>query len=794
MLHLLKTWAPFALLVAWVGLVVADARAVDFFSAEPGPRVKGHANLDCKKCHAEGVGGGIERNKCLGCHDHRDLKARIDAGEGLHARKEYQKNCEKCHADHKGEKAQIIDWRPYGGRDSFPHELTGYELEGAHKRVKCVDCHTKKFDKSGSPKLIGLDQKCLSCHQDVHNFASTRKELMECKACHTYDARSISSQNQILKTFNHAKTAEYALKGAHDDIRCVECHPGGKIFKMSSRPQGCISCHKDVHKNTYTAEGRSCDKCHAEEKANWKDYKFDHNKTEFPLTFQHAKTSCQKCHPKEVVPNPSINCIGCHREDDIHIVNGVDRFEKIECNKCHQPSGFKGSNVSFSHGAETKMELTGRHATVACTECHRVKGKATAEDTFERFKSTQCVDCHSHATEHDGQFNDNPGMCTKCHVPGSDNLRLPSHDKLSSVFAQAGSHAAVSCEKCHDEGLKKLKVGADCISCHEDKHNGTLGGGPDCKKCHTEGFAFQQVNFDHNTQTKYPLTGRHASVSCAKCHSTAPASYAVKETQCVSCHGGQDIHAGKLGNDCAKCHTTQGGALKFNHNTMTKYALTDAHARAQCVGCHFVEKTKNDPTPQVDWTFRSQGTSCKDCHGDPHGILAASTCARCHGTDDWRTRIVDRYHDVPPFSLAGQHDNLECTKCHGGAVDRTGTGTQCWTCHKQDDIHAGALRNCAQCHRVQGWMPSSFTHATTGFPLQGVHRVLDCRQCHGNNVYSGMSTECISCHMQDFLDPVGENYHWNLPDPNCLPCHNQISWKRKVPGGKQGQGLRRGLE
>jgi len=772
-------------------LLAAGPAHADFFDNEPGVRIKGHQGLDCKKCHTEEANGDVDRNRCLSCHDHRDLRAEIDAKKGVHARKEFLKSCGKCHADHKGAAANVIDWKPLGGRDAFDHSMTGYELQGAHAKAKCTDCHKAKFAKSGTPRFLGLDQKCLSCHEDIHNFTSTRRELSDCTLCHTFDARAVGTPKQIARTFNHDKVTGFGLRGAHDDLKCTSCHAGGKSFKMAQKPQGCASCHKDPHKNVYTAENRTCEKCHAEENASWKQFRFDHNKTRFPLTFSHGKQGCTKCHSATAAASPSMECISCHKKDDPHVVGGVDRFAAVACIKCHTPAGFN-KPVPFEHNKETRMELAGRHAQVSCTTCHRARPKdqvTTPEDAFEKFKDGSCIGCHAHENAHQKSFHEQPDICVKCHVPGTDNLKIPAHNKLTNAFAQAGAHQAVSCEKCHGEGLKKLKVGSDCTSCHEDKHNGTLGGPKDCVRCHTEGMAFKLVKFDHTRDTKYPLQGRHAAVACAKCHQKAPASYQVPDKNCAACHAGQDIHAGKLGNTCDKCHTPTGGAPKFNHNTMTRFQLADAHARSQCVGCHQQPIKAADEKPKLDWSFKSKGGSCKDCHGDPHGISANATCSRCHGTEDFRTRVVDRYHDVPPFSLTGNHARLECTKCHGQTADLTGVGIQCATCHRQDDPHGGALRECQYCHRVQGWQPSSFTHVTTGFPLQGVHRTLDCRQCHGTNQYSGMSSECVSCHLQDFMNPRGRVFHSGLVEPNCLPCHNQVSWVR----GPRGRNIQRNL-
>jgi hypothetical protein len=43
--------------------------------------------------------------------------------------------------------------------------------------------------------------------------------------------------------------------------------------------------------------------------------------------------------------------------------------------------------------------------------------------------------------------------------------------------------------------------------------------------------------------------------------------------------------------------------------------------------------------------------------------------------------------------------------------------------------------------------------------------------------------------MTDFLNPRGVPFHGVLQDPNCLPCHNQVSWVR----GSRARDLKRGL-
>src|SRR5262245_40453096 len=65
---------------------VAHAQGT-FFSSSPGPLSESHASIDgpdhCNDCHNDSR--EVFNDRCLGCHDHANLKKRIDAGQGFHA-------------------------------------------------------------------------------------------------------------------------------------------------------------------------------------------------------------------------------------------------------------------------------------------------------------------------------------------------------------------------------------------------------------------------------------------------------------------------------------------------------------------------------------------------------------------------------------------------------------------------------------------------------------------------------------------------------------------------------------
>jgi hypothetical protein len=88
-----------------------------------------------------------------------------------------------------------------------------------------------------------------------------------------------------------------------------------------------------------------------------------------------------------------------------------------------------------------------------------------------------------------------------------------------------------------------------------------------------------------------------------------------------------------------------------------------------------------------------RGTSCADCHADPHVGQFASAgrtdCARCHtNTNAFDVPGFDHAKDTR-FALDAQHARLACSACHhttqlpGGltTVRYKPLGTACIDCH-----------------------------------------------------------------------------------------------------------------
>ena len=213
----------------------------------------------------------------------------------------------------------------------------------------------------------------------------------------------------------------------------------------------------------------------------------------------------------------------------------------------------------------------------------------------------------------------------------------------------------------------------------------------------------------------------------------------------------------------------------------------------------------------LDLKFRAAGMDCASCHPDPHLVRNGTLdCSSCHGFDAWVNPPRNGYHEGAGFSLTGAHTVVACSMCHTGSASMTGRGERCGTCHAQDDVHAGSLRSdCGRCHEQLGWLPTTFNHVDTGYVLEGLHRTLDCRQCHqAGNFFIGR--ECHNCHLDDyrnnpwhsadrtFNESVNDDVFWisggalnplnDAPESfRCDQCHNQFSFSlgaNQEPAGR----------
>ncbi len=622
--------------------------------------------------------------------------------------------------------------------------MPGKVIQGHLKwEDNCQKCH-KRFDKEGQNQL------CKDCHKDInkdvvqkHGYHGKLKEGRNCSECHTeHKGRDANIVNLDEKTFKHAQT-DFELKGGHlgEKIQCKDCHK--PKAKYRDAPLTCIGCHKkdDKHKNSL---GEKCADCHIEK--NWKDIKFDHDKSDFPLKGAHAvesKVACKDCHKDNMFKQTPKDCYSCHKKDDDH--KGV--FGQ-KCVDCHTEKTWKES--TFDHKVDGHFALLGKHDGAKCQSCHKSAGQKLPKT---------CIGCHRNDDIHHGSLGEN---CTDCHHERSWSTSTFDHDK-DTRFALRDKHKSAKCEACHTSGGKKYeKVPMDCYSCHkkDDAHKGKFG--EKCEDCHNA-RDWKKDNFDHD-KTKFPLRGKHKPAKCENCHKNGLQEKL--KTGCNDCHQKDDPHKSVFGVNCEKCHNDADWkkTINFDHTKDTKYPLKGKHTKAKCEACH-----KLPPAPPK----LSPTATCFSCHerDDVHKGSEGKKCEDCHTETTWKVKDFD--HNKTKFPLLGKHGPVECNKCHSTGKFKEAK-SDCYFCHQKDDEHKKQLGTlCEDCHNARDWKVWDYNHDTrTKFKLSGGHKGVACLDCH-RTAFVGkvkQNTACYSCHSAD-------DVHGGSFGPQCDRCHVDTNFR-----------------
>lgn len=209
--------------------------------------------------------------------------------------------------------------------------------------------------------------------------------------------------------------------------------------------------------------GTACGACHVTQ--DWRQVKFDHAKTGFPLVGRHQAVGCKRCHPATFETPVPRSCGGCH--DDPHA--GELGFG---CQGCHDERQWRSRFDADAH-RRTGFPLVGAHGALACEECH----ERGAGNRFAR-NATACVDCHRRdlvrtvGTATDHQRLGYSERCEGCHQAWRfAPARFPEHDRCYVI--SSGPHASVACATCHTTVPTVLAFGAcdtrtaACTSCHQ---------------------------------------------------------------------------------------------------------------------------------------------------------------------------------------------------------------------------------------------------------------------------------------------------------------------------------------
>jgi hypothetical protein len=88
--------------------------------------------------------------------------------------------------------------------------------------------------------------------------------------------------------------------------------------------------------------------------------------------------------------------------------------------------------------------------------------------------------------------------------------------------------------------------------------------------------------------------------------------------------------------------------------------------------------------------------------------------------------------------------------------------------------------SCASCHSEDGWKPSKYDHNRSKFKLDGKHRDVKCRLCHGRGRYKPLDTTCASCHKDKHRGQFKIEVKGKEVQRPCEDCHLTKGWKPSI--------------
>jgi hypothetical protein len=623
---------------------------------------------------------------------------------------------------------------------------------------------------------------CYECHTEAADFRGLSDEL--CLACH-----------QTLETRIAAKS------GYHAQVE-----------------DGCVDCHAD-HQGTGEDEQIAILRwpepeapfkptvLGSREQEEQKRQSFPHDTTGFELNDAHAKIDCETCHAINLILDSAVIdfgrkpgaaegssepsdyfgsylglqavCGDCHHDPPVPTMGAA-------CDDCHDEKAWAPSTNFVHEPPNTRYPLEGKHADVACDECHITQ----------------------------------PDLETPPPPPGLPTFEHVLAEKQPPVFRGVGFGRSPA-RPVEGETLP------DCENCHGNVHRVSSETFWDCKSCHDErGWKpWIESGFDHDT-TGFKLEKGHAGVACDKCHGEKEGDQGPlqlpKLEACDDCH--EDVHKGAFdremalarGKSCELCHDI----VDWKKSTYREsehpeqVPLIDTHASIRCEDCHgktleascqLTRGGKPDcvtgpPFPRLPARGQVRigrlEQECQSCHRDIHdGRLTApqrpgKSCRDCHDFKGWKDAPFDEAeHARIGFEVRGAHKRIfnDCGKCHGGRSREGGlkqvkipnANQDCNACHRKDDVHKGQLGNdCTGCHTEETWAPSTFTiaqHQQTDFPLNGAHMAVPCEVCHETDPrtkaqkWAWRDTSCKACHKT----PHGRQFRKQA----CTECHTESAWE-----------------
>jgi predicted CxxxxCH...CXXCH cytochrome family protein len=649
--------------ITFGGLALTDGATPKLMGATD-PFVEG-ASLSCAGtyCHGATLSGGVQ---------HQPIWTQVDGT---------QKTCDSCH-----------------GAPPPPPHMQSNACELCHAETAGPNLTIAHPEKHVNGMIEVSAQSCSACHGSATNAAPPKSTLGQTDTTAVGVGAHQAHLGATLATplacaECHTVPTEVGAAGHMDSALPAELTFGARAASDGATPSwdhASTSCTTYCHGQTLgggattnpvwtkvDGSQKSCGSCHGAP----------------PPAPHTSNTACETCHTETAGPNMTI------LHPDKH-VNGIVEVSGLSCSACHGSAGSNappkdtvGNTATTFIGVGAHQQHLGTTLTtpVACVDCHMVPGTVGAAGHTDTALPAELT--FGQRAAYDGaspSWDHGAASCTTyCHgqtITGG-STKTPVWTKVDGTQKTCAScHGAppppphttsTACESCHTE-----TAGPNMTIAHPDKHlNGVVEvSGLSCNSCHgSAGSNAPPTDTVGNTATTFMGVGAHQK------HLGATISAPIA---CTQCHTVPDTIGAAGHKDTPLPAELTFGALASSAGAVPSWNHTAATCATYCHGA----------------TLGGGGTNKAPKWTKVDGTQAA--CGTCHGVSPTTARHPSVFED---HMWMGKN----CTHCHGGETNTTGTAILNPAVHvngtKNVTLQAGGSYNAATkkcsptCHETETW-------------------------------------------------------------------------------------------
>ena len=291
----------------------------------------------------------------------------------------------------------------------------------------------------------------------------------------------------------------------------------------------CNSCHEmNFHYHSWQVSSHhtraTCLECHGEpglrglieEKVRGLEQLVAHVTGQYKMPLQIIvrvrNEQCLTCHP-EARTLPDSKMAVSHARHIQKDVLCADCHSRIVHNEPGRPRVIPRDNCDACHRAHVNFPLAGKHATIACSQCHR----------GQKYSNRSCGACHQVPARHVIAVTTG---CERCHSTAGWRPAKFEHTR----FPLTGKHQGLACGRCHTGGVFTGLAPA-CASCHQPPGS-HAGIDQACTRCHTP-EAFVPASFVHKAVGEHMGARAEHPLPCARCH---PVRFTATTCRGSGCH------------------------------------------------------------------------------------------------------------------------------------------------------------------------------------------------------------------------------------------------------------------